>query len=165
MFEQELRHLSDAAVDTVDMATIDVEVHTTIDRPREQVAAYCCDPDNVTAWYANIKEVRWETVPPVSTGSRFRFTSDFLGRRLEYTYEVVEFIPEERFVMRSDRGPFAMETTYLWEAASSDSTFMTLRNRGKPTGFAGLATPLLATAVRRATTQDLARLKTILESG
>ena len=29
------------------MATVDVEVHTTIDRPRATVASYCCDPDNV----------------------------------------------------------------------------------------------------------------------
>ncbi len=145
------------------MATVDVEVHTTIDRPRAEVAAYCCDPDNVTAWYANIRAVQWETEPPVALGARFRFTSGFLGRTLEYTYEVVELVPGERFVMRSDRGPFAMETTYLWDDAEDGGTFMTLRNRGEPTGFAGLATPLLATAVRRATAKDLAALKAILE--
>jgi hypothetical protein len=78
------------------MATVDVEVHTTIDRPRPAVAAYCCDPANVTAWYANIKAVQWETEPPVTLGSRFRFTSGFLGRTLEYTYEVVELVPAER---------------------------------------------------------------------
>ncbi len=145
------------------MATVDVEVHTTIARARDEVAEYCCDPDNVTAWYANIRAVQWETEPPVAVGSRLRFTSGFLGRTLEYTYEVVEIVPGERFVMRSDRGPFAMETTYLWEDAANGHTFMTLRNRGEPTGFAGLATPLLATAVRRATTKDLGALKIILE--
>ena len=43
------------------MATIDVEVQTTIARPRAVVAAYCCDPDNATSWYANTDSVRWET--------------------------------------------------------------------------------------------------------
>ena len=145
------------------MATVDVEVHTTIDRPRPVVAAYCCDPDNVTAWYANIKAVQSETEPPVALGSRFRFTSGFLGRTLEYTYEVVELVPAERFVMRSDAGPFPMETSYAWEDAANGSTLMTLRNHGEPTAFAGLASPILATAIRRATTKDLARLKSILE--
>lgn len=145
------------------MATVDVEVHTTIDRPRAEVAAYCCDPDNVTAWYANIKAVQRETVGPVTLGSRFRFTSSFLGRTLEYTYEVVDLAPAQRFVMRSDRGPFAMETTYAWEDADDGGTWMTLRNRGEPTAFAGLAAPILATAVRRATAKDLARLKSLLE--
>jgi hypothetical protein len=146
------------------MATVDVEVHTTINRARSDVAAYCCDPDNVTSWYANIKAVQWETAPPVAQGSRFRFTSEFLGKRLEYTYEVVAFVPAERFVMRSDRGPFQMETTYAWEDAPDGATLMTLRNRGEPTGFAGLAAPLLATAVRRATSNDLARLKSLMEA-
>ncbi|HEX3284263.1 MAG TPA: SRPBCC family protein [Mycobacterium sp.] len=146
------------------MATVDVEVHATIGRSRPEVAAYACDPDNVTTWYANIKAVRWETTPPVTLGSRFRFTSEFLGRRLDYTYEVVEFVPAQRFVMRSDQGPFPMETTYAWEDAPEEATWMTLRNRGEPTAFAGLAAPLLATAIRRATSKDLARLKSLLEA-
>jgi uncharacterized membrane protein len=147
----------------VGMATVDVEVHTTIGRPRPEVAAYSCDPDNVTAWYANIRAVQWETAKPLALGSRFRFISGFLGRTLEYTYEVVEMIPAERFVMRSDRGPFPMETTYTWADADGGGTWMTLRNRGEPTAFAGLAAPILATAIRRATTKDLARLRTLLE--
>jgi uncharacterized membrane protein len=147
------------------MATVDVEVTTVIDRPRPVVASYSCDPDNTTAWYANIKAVQWETAKPVTLGSRFTFTSGFLGRTLKYTYEVVELVPNERFVMRSAQGPFPMETTYSWEDAPNGSTFMTLRNRGEPTAFAALATPIVATAIRRATTKDLARLKSILESG
>ncbi len=144
--------------------TVDVEVHTTIARRRADVAAYCCDPDNVTEWYANIKAVQWETNPPVALGSRFRFTSEFLGRRMDYTYEVVDLIAAQRFVMRSEGGPFPMETTYLWDDDDQGGTWMTLRNRGAPTGFAGLATPVLASAIRRATARDLARLKAILEA-
>jgi uncharacterized protein YndB with AHSA1/START domain len=144
--------------------TIDVEVHTTIDRPRTDVAAYACDPDYVTAWYANIRTVEWKTAPPVTTGSLFTFTSEFLGRSMAYTYEVVELVAARRFVMRSDGVPFAMETTYTFEDGDEGSTFMTLRNRGEPRGFAGLATPILATAIRRATAKDLARLKAILEA-
>ena len=143
---------------------VDVEVHATIDRPRAVVAGYCCDPDNVTAWYANIRTVEWKTAPPVTTGSRFTFRSEFLGRSMAYTYEVVELVAARRFVMRSDGVPFAMETTYTWEDADDGGTFMTLRNRGEPRGFTGLATPILATAIRRATSKDLERLKTILES-
>jgi uncharacterized protein YndB with AHSA1/START domain len=146
------------------MAMLDVEVHTTIDRPRPKVAAYCSDPDNVTAWYANIKAVQWETDRPLALGSRFRFTSSFLGRKLEYTYEVVELVPAELFVMRSDQSPFRMETTYTFRDAADGATWMTLRNRGEPTAFTGLAAPILATAIRRATDKDLARLKSVLES-
>ena len=142
---------------------MDVELHTTIERPRDQVADYCCDPANVTAWQANISAVRMETPPPTALGSRFRFTSGFLGRTLDYIYEVVDLVPARRIVMRSDRGPFQLETTYLWDDAAGGGTWMTMRNRGEPTAFAGLADPILATAVRRAGTKDLARLKFLLE--
>ena len=143
--------------------TVDVEVHTMINRPRPEVAGYCCDPDNVTAWYANVKAVQWETDGPLSVGSRLRFTSDFLGRRLTYTYQVVELVPSERLVMRSDQSPFRMETAYTFQDAPDDATWVTVRNRGEPTAYAGLAPPIVATAIRRAASQDLARLKAILE--
>jgi uncharacterized membrane protein len=146
------------------MAMVDVQVETVIDRPRPVVAAYCCDPDNTTAWYANIKAVQWETPKPPRLGSRFAFSATFLGRPLNYTYEVVDLVPDERFVMRTAQGPFPMETTYTWQDAPNGGTRMTLRNRGEPAGFSRLMTPVMATAMKRATTNDLARLKAILEA-
>lgn len=144
--------------------TLDVEVHATIARPRTEVAEYCCTPDNVTAWCANIEAVQWETATPVTVGSRLRLTSGFLGRTVEYTCEVVELVRAERFVMRCDRGPFPVETAYAWADAEDGGTWMTVRNRGASAAFAALAPPIVATAVRRATALDLARLKSILES-
>jgi hypothetical protein len=41
---------------------------------------------------------------------------------------------------------------------------MTLRNRGEPSGFAGVAGPLMAAAMRRANRKDLAKVKALLES-
>ena len=56
-----------------------------------------------------------------------------------------------------------METTYTWQSAGTGSTRMTLRNRGNPSGFARVARPVMERAMRRATTEDLARLKALLE--
>ena len=144
---------------------VDVQVETTIERPVGPVAAFAGDPANAPKWYANIKSVDWQTPPPVSIGSRMDFVAHFLGRRLAYTYEVVELEPDRRLVMRTADGPFPMETTYTWEATNDGSTRMTLRNRGNPAGFSRFAAPVMERAMRRATTNDLARLKTLLESG
>jgi hypothetical protein len=40
---------------------------------------------------------------------------------------------------------------------------MTLRNRGRPSGFSGLVAPFMAGAMRRANRKDLARLRALLE--
>ena len=143
---------------------VDVQVETTIDRSPAEVSAFAGDPGNAPVWYANIRSVEWRTDPPVGVGSRMDFVAHFLGRRLAYTYEVVEWVPGERLVMRTADGPFPMETTYEWEPASERGTRMTLRNRGEPTGFSRMAAPALERAMRRATTKDLARLKQVLES-
>jgi uncharacterized membrane protein len=142
---------------------VDVVSEITIARPRAEVAAYAADPDNSTAWYENIKSVEWESPPPLALGSRLAFVAQFLGRRLAYTYEVVDLMPDERFAMRTAQAPFPMETTYTWQDAGDAATRMTLRNRGEPAGFAKLATPMVAAAMRRANRKDLERLKQILE--
>jgi uncharacterized protein YndB with AHSA1/START domain len=142
---------------------VDVLTEIEIARPREAVAAYASDPDNATAWYENIESVDWETEPPVAVGSRVAFVARFLGRRLAYTYEVREIVPARRFVMSTADGPFPMETTYEWSDAHDGGTRMTLRNRGRPSGFSKVGAPMLSAAMRRANRKDLRSLKRILE--
>jgi hypothetical protein len=136
---------------------VDVAVEAVIPYPCEVVASYAGDPSNAPEWYSNITSVKWRTPPPVAVGSTMDFVATFLGRRLAYTYEVVELEPGERLVMRTADGPFPMETTYTWERVPG-GTLMTLRNRGTPTGFTKITGPVLGKAMKRATTKDLARL-------
>jgi hypothetical protein len=143
---------------------VDIVTETVIARPRGEVAAFAGDVENATRWYENIKRVEWRTPPPFAVGSRVAFVAEFLGRTLAYTYEIVELAPGERLVMRTAEGPFPMETTYTWEDAPDGATRMTLRNRGEPAGFQRIAAGVIARAMRRANTKDLARLKQVLEA-
>ena len=143
---------------------VDIRCELEIPRPRAEVAAYAADPENTTSWYANIKAVEWETPRPLAVGSRLAFVASFLGRRLSYTYEIRELVPGERLVMSTAQGPFPMETTYTWDDAGEGTTRMTLRNRGEPAGFAKVAAPVMARAMRRAMSADLARLSQILQT-
>jgi uncharacterized protein YndB with AHSA1/START domain len=144
---------------------VDVLTEAVIDRPPDEVAAYAGDPSNAPRWYVNIVSVEWKTPPPMRIGSKLGFVAHFLGRRLAYTYEIVELVPGRRLVMRTAQGAFPMETTYTWDAAGEGQTRMTLRNRGEPTGFSKIAAPFMAAAMRRANRKDLTRLKTLLERG
>ena len=143
---------------------VDVQTEIEIARPRREVAAYVSDPLNTTSWYVNIKSAELKTPLPLAVGSEIAFVAQFLGRRLAYTYEITELVPSERLAMRTREGPFPMETTYTWRDSTKGGTFMTLRNRGEPSGFARIAAPLMAAAMRGANQKDLARLKRILES-
>jgi len=142
--------------------SVDVRTEIVIDRPLDEVAAYSANPENAPLWYVNIKAVEWKTKPPLEVGSRVAFVARFLGRRVAYVYQVAELVPSERLVMRTDEGPFPMETTYSWETRAG-STHMTLRNRGEPRGFSALVGPFMAAAMRSANRKDLKRLKSLLE--
>lgn len=143
---------------------VDVKVETVIERPVDTVAQYAGDPSNAPEWYRRISSVEWKTDPPLRVGSRVAFVATFLGRRLEYTYEIVELEPGRRIAMQTSEGPFPMRTEYTWHADGPSATRMTLRNVGEPTGFSRFVAPLVSIAMRRAMRQDLRLLKRLMES-
>ena len=143
---------------------VNVQVETTINRPVSVVAEYAGDPSNAPRWYRRIDAAVWVTQAPVQVGSQVTFRAKILGKQLLYTYEIVELTPAVSLTMRSSQGPFPMETSYTWAPITESSTRMTLRNHGQPTGFSAFTAPLMSIAMKRAMTQDLRQLKTILET-
>ena len=142
---------------------VDVTMTADIRRPRGEVAAFACDPTNVPAWYANIRSVDVLTPGALGVGSRMRFVATFLGRTIDYTYEVSDLVPGERLTMTTASGPFPMTTTYAFEDLGTTTTRMTMRNHGSPSGFGAVAAPVMARAVRHAMTKDLRALTRLLE--
>jgi len=100
---------------------VDVSTDTVIRRPRGDVAAYAANPDNAPSWYVNIEAVQWKTAPPAGVGSQVAFVAHFLGRRLAYTYEIVEFVPGERLVMRTAEGPLGLHSRGPHENGAAQS--------------------------------------------
>lgn len=143
---------------------VDVVSELVIPRPLAEVSDYAADPTNAPEWYQNIESVKWESDPVLAEGSRVAFVARFLGRRLEYTYEIRSYRPRSQLIMATAEGPFPMETTYTWSAAGDNATRMTLRNRGEPSGFSKITGPIMAAAMQRANRKDLAKLKEILEN-
>jgi hypothetical protein len=86
------------------------------------------------------------------------------GMVVDLVTEIEIARPRERLVMGTAHGPFAMETTYTWVDTPAGGTHMVLHNRGEPSGFSKVTTPMLAGAMRRANRKDLARLRRILEA-
>ena len=143
---------------------VDVIVQATIGRTVADVAAYVADQSNAPRWYRRIASATWQTAPPIAIGSEIAFVAKFLGRTMNYTYAVSDYIPGVRLHMTTAQGPFPMTTEYEWHTTGDIATTMTLRNHGVPTGFSSVMAPLMKLAMRRAMSEDLTTLKTILET-
>ncbi len=143
---------------------VDVTAEIEIACSVERVFEFAADPDNVPHWYVNIQSVNWKTSRPVQLGSQVEFVAQFMGKTLQYTYEFVELEPNRRVVMKTASGPFPMETIYEFRSLDSgNATNMSLRNRGQPSGFSKIMSPLMSIMMRRAMKKDLLKLKGLLE--
>ena len=58
---------------------VDVTATASIDRPRDQVAAYLRDPANDTKWIGGLLSARLLTPGPVTVGSQVERVASFLG--------------------------------------------------------------------------------------
>ena len=140
---------------------IDIRTEIVILRPREAVASYAMDYANDPVWIDGILEANLVTDPPFGKGSQVQRVATFMGRRMEYTPEVVEHVPGKLLVMRTD-SPFDMTISYEFEDVDG-GTLASVRIQGEGTGFYKLAGPLLSKTVQGRVAKDLSRLKELLE--
>ncbi|MDQ8736588.1 SRPBCC family protein [Paenibacillus sp. LHD-38] len=143
---------------------VDVLTEIIINCPVRKVSEYAANPVNAPEWYVNINSAEWQTPKPLERGSKIAFKADFLGKQLSYVYQIAEYIPGKKLVMRTADGPFPMETTYTWESNDGQTTRMTLRNKGNPAGFSLLFSPFMSLMMKRANNKDLKKIKSILEN-
>ncbi len=141
---------------------VDISAEIVINKPRDEVAAFASNPDNDPTWIGGIVEAKTTTDPPFGKGTKVARAASFLGRRMEYEPEVVEFEPGALVAMKAD-SPFPMTIRYTF-ADAEDGTKMTIRVEGGGSGFYGVVAPLLSMMVRWNVSQDLKRLKELLES-
>ncbi|MFE1244173.1 SRPBCC family protein [Fictibacillus sp. NPDC058756] len=142
---------------------VNVVTEIIINIPQEKVAQYAANPDHAPDWYVNIKSAEWQTEKTLQTGSKIAFIAEFLGRKLEYVYEIADYTPGQKLVMKTADGPFPMETTYTWESINGNQTQMTLRNKGVPSGFSKIFVPFMSLMMKKANKKDLIKIKEILE--
>lgn len=143
---------------------IDVTARTVIDRPRDEVAAYVIDHRNDPVWIGGIGESELLGDGPLVEGARVRRVASFLGKKIVYVNEVVRLQPGSVLEMRSVESPFPMVVTYAFRDVPG-GTEVSVRVRGEPGTWYRIAGPIMSRAVRRSIDADVARLRTILESG
>ena len=147
---------------------INVSAELLINTSKAEVAAYATNPDHDPVWISGIVEAKMLTDPPLAQGSQVERVASFLGKRIQYILEVVDWEPGSRMGMHSIKGPFPMDVIYEFEEAPSEmvelGTLARIRVQGEASGFFKLASPVLAQAVKRSIGKDLKNLKKIMES-
>ena len=112
---------------------IDVKAEVLINRSGDDVVRYAMDPANDPVWIGGIKEAEMLTEPPLGEGTQVRRVATFLGRRIEYVLEVVEYDPKALLAMRSVKAPFPMKVFYEFEEATG-GTLVGIRVQGEASG-------------------------------
>lgn len=125
----------------------------TTSRDREETFSDLSHFDLAAEWDPGVDEAKMLTPEPVGRGSRFALQTRFLGRSVPLEYEIVEFEPGTRVVLRAEN-PFvrsidAISFESVTNGALPDATVVTYDAQLEPKGVARLAERLLALAFRR----------------
>ncbi len=116
--------------------------------PREQAFAVLSHFDRVAEWDPGIDEATMLTPEPVRQGSRFALRARFLGRSLPLEYEIIDFEPDTRLVLRAEN-PFVRSVDTISFETRPGTTEVTYDAHLEPKGLARLAAPVLAFAFSR----------------
>ncbi len=141
-----------------------VEVSRLINRPVAEVFDYVANhPENITEWGVGWLEMERTSEGAMRPGATFRSVGKFLGKRIEQTYEVTEYVPNESVAAKSTSGPLATQWRYTFEPQDG-ATRVTGVAEFEPGGLFKLANPLIEAAAKRQLETDLSNLKDLLES-
>ncbi len=102
---------------------------------------------------------------PVTVGTRYRGASKILGRRIEWTTEVTEFVPGVRAVSRSVEGPLTFTVSYEVSASPTGTTFRyrLAAESGLDGAFGRAMEPIVQRAQTKVVRANLGTLASLLE--
>lgn len=110
------------------------EESVVIRRPLREVFDYMNDVSREREWQKQLREAEQIPPGPVAVGTRRRYASEFLGRRLENTYVITTYEPGRRVVAETTEGSVLSATSDIrWEEIE-DGTRVTMTLDGRASG-------------------------------
>jgi uncharacterized membrane protein len=141
-----------------------VEESVLIQRSPEEVFDYVGTAQNLPVWDSSILEAEQVDSGPLRVGTRWRGASKVLGRRFEWTTEVVELDSPTTTVSRSVEGKLQFTVTNTFEPAAGGTRFTYKVDAESGLGgiFGRLADPIVEKAQRRTVRANLDTLAELL---
>jgi uncharacterized protein YndB with AHSA1/START domain len=125
-----------------------IERTVTVDRPQDEVFAYLADFTTTTQWDPGTLSTT-RVSGDGGIGTTYRNVSRFLGRRTELTYVVVDHQSPALLQLRGENESVVAHDTMTLADAPYGSTTISYRAEFEFKGWARLAAPLAAPALRR----------------
>jgi hypothetical protein len=141
---------------------INIEKSITIHRPIEEVFTYVSDLTHSGQWQTGLVEIRKTTGGPVGVGTQYVFVRVFIGRKMEASNEITEFVPTTKVAFKTISGPIPLEASYLFETSGKD-TKLTSKIAMQAKGFISMAEPLISGSLQKDVETSLGVLKNMLE--
>ncbi len=132
-------------------------------RPIGQVFDFVSTPENDFQWQYGILESARLSGGTSNIGTLFRSIGHLIGRRVESTFEVIEYIPNRKYGFKSLSGLLQSQTFYTFEIASG-STKVSVSTQANPVNFFQIGETVLEKKMKKQLKEDLAMLKEILET-
>jgi uncharacterized membrane protein len=136
-----------------------------IARPAAEVLDFLVRAENLPRWDSSVVECVQLDAAPVTVGTRYRGASKILGRRVEWTVELTDFVPGRKSESTSVDGQSAFTVSYDLSAVS-DGTRLRYRlaaDSGFGGAFGRAMEPLIEKAQTNVVKANLATLVRLLD--
>jgi uncharacterized membrane protein len=143
---------------------ITFDLVTLIDRPVHDVFTFVTNLNNMHRWQSTVQEIKPASGKPIGVGATFNVKGEMMGRSLEGLLEITEFEPDSKFGYKGKMGPVTVGATMTFRSAGT-GTKLSMTGKGEPGGFFKIAEGVLAGRIKGQMENNLARLKSVLESG
>lgn len=136
-----------------------------IDKPISQVFEYTTNPQNAEVWYDNVKKSEYALIDgKVVPGSKATLRTNIMGKDFDFTYNIDVLTDNERMLMKTEAGPFPMESEYTFKAIDATHTEVTIINRATPKGVPSFMLSMVKGKVQKTIAESVANLKKIVEA-
>lgn len=142
---------------------IRVEVSIQIQHPAHKTFAFISNFENNPVWQRGMKECRITTQRELRVGTQYDQIARFMGREITSTFQVQEYIPNQKVKASSIAGSFPITFTRIVTGDEQTSNVKAIIE-GDSKGFFKLAEPLMKLMVNSSIQKDYKRLKKILEN-
>ena len=133
-------------------------------QPIKRVFEFISNPENDFQWqYGTLASTRIsEKISAL--GACFQTTGNFMGHRIQSTFEVTEYDPNKKYGFKSLTGPLQSFTTYTF-ALASGYTQINILTQANVVNFIEPNENILEKKLKKQLKENLAMLKNILEVG